>query len=78
MSGKIELFSLNSILDSHVIQDILLRTILDTYVTQSQRNILASEHALSIGTLVHDINLSQDSDGSNTTGIDLFGHHETI
>jgi hypothetical protein len=41
-------------------------------------DVLSSQHSLCISTFVHDINFSQDTDSSETLGIKLSCHLETI
>ena len=78
MSCKVKLFLLNSILNSHLIKDILLGSILDANIAESEGDILSSEHPLCIGALVHDINFRQDTYGPETLGVQLAGHLQTV
>ncbi len=41
--------------------DVLLRTVLDSDITQCQRNLLIHDHFLSVGSSVHDVNFSNDT-----------------
>lgn len=78
VSSEVELFSLDGIPDRHVVNDVLLRSVLHTDVAESQRDILTSQHALGVGTFVHDIDLGQDTNGTETLGVELSGHLETV
>ena len=71
--GKEFHFGLEGLWDWHVVNDILLTTILNTHVPVPQWNLLILEHASGIITSVHDINFGQAADRSFTRGID-FSH----
>lgn len=64
VSREVHLFSLDSISDTHVVKNVLLRPVLDSDVSQTKGYILTSEHALSVGALVHNIDLGQDTNSS--------------
>ena len=57
MCSRVELLSFDGIPDRHVVDNVLLRTVLHTHVAKTQRDICAGEHALGVGTLVHDVDL---------------------
>ena len=66
MSIEVEILLLNSCFDTDSIDDVLLRSVLDSNETKSERDILSFDHSLGISTFVHDIDFGNDTDGSNT------------
>ena len=57
MGSEVHGFSFLGKLDWDSVDDVLLRSILNSNETKSKSNILAFNHPLRTGTLVHDINL---------------------
>ena len=78
MSIEIKLFLLNSSLDCDPINNVLLRSVLDSDETKSQVDIFTLDHSLSIGSFVHDIDFSDNTDGSNTLWINFSCDLKTI
>jgi hypothetical protein len=56
MSSEIKFFPFDGISHRHIVDDVLLRPILDSNITESQRDVLTCKHSLCVGTLIHDIN----------------------
>lgn len=78
MSVEEKLFFLNGLFNWNSINDILLGSVLNTNETKSEGNIFSFNHSFGTGTLVHNINFGDDTDGSNTFWIDLSCHLKTI
>lgn len=78
MSTEVKLLLLNGFLNRNSINDILLRPILDANETKSQLNILTLNHSLSVCTLVHDIDLGNDTNSPNTLLVSFSRHLKTI
>jgi len=78
MSAEIQLLFFDSCLDWDSIHNILLWSIFDTNESKSQLNIFSFEHSFSISSLIHDINLGNDTNSSNSLGIKLTSHLKTI
>lgn len=74
MGAEIKLLLLLSLQDRNTINNILLGPVFDTNETKSQMDVLALNHSLGIGTLVHDVDLCDDTDSSDTLGVDFPGH----
>lgn len=75
---EIHSFFLDSFSNRNLVDNIFLSSVLDTDVTHSEVDLLVENHALGICSSVHDINFSDDTDGSDTLRIDLSCHLETI
>ena len=78
MRVEVSFFFLDSFFDSNLINNILFGSILDSNVTMKKWYVLALEHSFCISTPVHDIDLSDSSDCSDTLRIQLHCHLETI
>ena len=78
MRAEIELLFLDGLLDTNTIHDVLLRSIFDSNKTESELHILAFKHPLSISSLVHNINLSDNTNGPDTLWVELSGHLQAI
>jgi len=78
MSIEIQLFFSLRLFYSNSIDDILLRSILDTYETHSKLDIFTFDHSFGGGTFVHNIYFSYNTNCSNTFWVDLSGHLKTI
>jgi hypothetical protein len=76
--AEIHLFFLNGFSNWDLVDNIFLGSVLDTDVTHSEVNLLVENHTLGIGSSVHDINLGDNTDGSDTFGINLSCHLKTI
>ena len=72
------LLDLVSLLDGHLVDDILLGAILDADVAETHRHFLALEHVSSVRTGIHDIELGDNTDRSVALGVDLARHLQTI
>ena len=68
------LFSLLSYLNGNSVNDVLLRPVFDSDESKPKLNILSFNHSLSTCTLVHDINLCDNTNGPNTLLIHLSSH----
>jgi hypothetical protein len=75
---EIHSFFLDSFSNRNLVDDIFLSSVLDSDITHSEVDLLVENHALGVGSSVHDINFSDDTDGSDTLRIDLSCHLETI
>lgn len=64
--------------DGDLILNILLSSILDTHKAQTQLNLLVHDHALGVRASVHDVDLGDDANGSDTLGINPARHPETL
>ena len=78
MCTEIELLSFDGDLDRDSVDDILLRTVLNTNKSESKLNIFSFDHSLGAGTLVHDIDFGNNTNSSNTLRINLSGHLKTV
>lgn len=78
VSVEVKLFLGDGLLDGKLVNDILLSSVLDTDETESELDFLVEDHALGVGTSVHDIDLGDDTNSSNTLGVELTSHLETI
>ena len=78
MGSEVELFLLNSLLHSHLVDDVLLRSILDTDISQPKGDVLTCQHPFSVGTLVHDINLGQDTNSPKALRVQFSSHLKSI
>lgn len=72
------LLDLVGLLDRHLVDDISLRAILDTDIAETHGHFLTLEHVPSVGTIVHDIELGDDTDRSVALRVDLTRHLQTI
>jgi len=78
MCAEVELLLLNGSLHSLSIDDVLLGSVLDTNETKSKADVLTFDHSLGACSLIHDINLGDDTNCSNTLWITITSHLETI
>jgi hypothetical protein len=74
MSIEIEFFLLDSSLNWNSIDNILLRSVLNTNETKSKSNIFSFDHSLGTCTFIHDIDFGDDTNGSNTFWVNLSCH----
>jgi hypothetical protein len=72
--AKVHLFFLNGFGNWDLVDNIFLSSVLDTDVTHSEVNFLVKNHALGIGSSVHDINLCDNTNSSDTFGINFHCH----
>jgi len=78
VSVEVKLFLLDGILHRDLVDDVFLGSVLDTDETESELHFLVVDHALGVGTSVHDIDLGDNTDGSDSLGVKLTGHLEAI
>ena len=71
-------FFLHRSLDRDLILDVLLCSVLDSDKAETKLDLLVHNHTLGIGSSVHDVNLGDDTDRSDTLGIDSASHTETF
>lgn len=69
MGSKVGLLLGDCFLDRDLINNIFLGSVLDTNVAQSQWYFQIHDHALSVSSSVHDVNLGDDTDGADTLRI---------
>lgn len=74
MGAEIQLFFFLSFLHCDSVNDVLLRSVLDSDETKPKGDVLALDHSLSVCTFVHDIDFGNDTDGSNTFRVQLSCH----
>ena len=63
-----------SLIDADLINNVLFASIFHANVTMQQWDIPALEHVLGIGTVIHDINLGDDTDSPGTLRVKLLRH----
>ena len=78
MGAEIQLFFLDSLLDTNSVENVLLRPIFDSNKAESELDILALEHSFGICSLVHDVDLGDYTDGSDALWIEFPGHLQAI
>lgn len=78
MCTEIELFSFDGNLHRDSIDDVLLRTIFNADESKSEIDVLTFDHSLSTGTFIHDVDLCDDTNSSNTLWINLSCHLQTV
>ena len=71
-------FFLHGGLDGNLVLDVLLRAILDANEAETQLNLLVHDRTLGIGTAVHDVDLGDDTDSTDTFGVNVSRHAETL
>jgi len=69
---------LHGLLDGNASLDVLLGSIFDTDETKTKLDFLIHDHALGVCASVHDINLGDDTDSSNTLRINSTSHSKTF
>ena len=74
MGTEIQLLLFDGLLYRNPIDDVLLGPVLDSNKTKAQVHILSLNHPFSICSLVHDINLGDDTDCSNALWVNLSCH----
>lgn len=78
MTREIELLLVESYEYPLIGVDVQLASVLHPDEPKSQWDLMAHYHILSIGTLVHDVNLSNDSNGTNSLRVNLPSHLQSI
>ena len=71
-------FFFHSSFDRYLILDIFLSSIFDTHKAQTKLNFLIHNHALGIGSSVHNVDFCDHTHGPDTLGIDPTGHSKTF
>lgn len=61
-----------------LVDDIFLSTVFYTDKTETQLNLLVHDHLLGVSTTVHNINLGDNTDGTDALGVELTRHLKTI
>ena len=69
---------LHGCLDTDLILDVLLRSVLDADKAQTQRNLLIHDHAPGVSASVHDIDLGDHTDGPDALGVNIARHAKTF
>lgn len=65
-------------LDRDLLLDVGLRSVFDSDEAETQLDILVHNSALSIGAAVHDVDLGDDTDSTDTLRIDFPRHSQTL
>ena len=78
MRAEIKLLFLDCLLDANSVNNILLRPVFDSDKAESELDILALEHAFGIRSLVHDVDLGNDANGSDALWIEFPGHLQAV
>jgi hypothetical protein len=78
MRSKISLLFCKSLIDGNLVDNILLRSIFNTDIAETELYLLIHDHLLSVSTTVHDIDLCDDTHGTDTLFIKLLRHLKTI
>ena len=63
-------------LDVERVYDILLGTVLNSYVAETEWHLLAEEHAACVDATIHDIDFSNDTHCADALGVEAAGHLE--
>jgi len=74
MPGEEGTLLCNGLIDRNLIDNIFLCTILDAHKTETKLDFLIHDHLLGVGTSVHNINLGDNTDGTDTLGVKLTRH----
>lgn len=72
------LLVLQSVSDRLLVLDVTLTTVDDGDVTQTQRDNPSSENIHNVGSLIHQIDLTQDTDGALSLGVYLARQLQTV
>ena len=64
--------------DRDLVLDVLLGSVLDSNETQTELDLLVHDHTLGVGSSVHDVNLSDHTDRSDTLGVNSARHTKTF
>jgi len=75
---KVSTLFFNGFLDWNAVDNIFLRSVLDTNITKSEGDLLVHDHALGVCATIHDINLSYDTDCTDTFLVKLTRHLKAI
>jgi len=61
-----------------LINDVLLGSVLNADESEAELNLLIHDHALGVGASVHDVDLGDHTDSSDTLGVNPAGHSQTF
>jgi hypothetical protein len=78
VASKVLLFLSDRLSNWNCIDNIFLSSVLNTDVAHAKWNLLVHNHTLGIGTSVHDVDFSDDTDCSDTFGVELSCHLEAV
>jgi hypothetical protein len=78
MTGEVLLFLSDRLGDWNLVDDIFLSSVLNTDVTHTKWNFLVHDHALGVCTSIHDVDLGDYTDCSDTLRVELSSHLEAI
>ena len=78
MTCEVLLFLCDGHRDWNLVDNILLGSVLDSYVPETERNFLVHNHAFGVGTSVHDVDFSDDTDSSDALWVKLSCHLEAV
>ena len=71
-------FLLHGSLDRDLSLDVFLGSVLDTDVTKTKGDLLVHDGSLGVSSLIHNIDLGDDTDGSNTLRVNSACHSQTF
>jgi len=71
-------FFLDCFLNRDLVNDIFLGSVFYTNEAKSQGDFLVHNHTLCVGSSVHNINFGNDTNSTDTLGIQLLSHLQTI
>ena len=78
MASEILLFFSDGLSNWNLVYNIFLSSVLYTYVSHAKWDFLIHDHALGVGTSIHDIDFCDNTDCSDTFGIKLSSHLEAV
>ena len=78
MRSEVGLLFGESLRNWDLVDDVLLCTVLDTDVAESEWYLLVHKHLLRVDTTVHNIDLCDDTDCANTLLVDVLGHLQSF
>lgn len=76
--GEEHTFFLDRLLNRDLVNDIFLGSVFYTDKSKPQWYFLVHNHTLSVGSSIHNIDFSDNTDGSNTLRVQLLSHLKTI
>ena len=78
MRTEVHLFFGDSVFHGNLVDDVFLSSVLNTNVAEAEMHFLVHEHTLGVDSTVHDVDLGDDTDGTDTFGIELASHLKAI
>lgn len=78
VGSEVSLLLCKSLIDRDLVNNILLRSIFDTDIAETELHFLIHDHLLGVSTTVHDIDLCDNTYGTDTLFIELLRHLQTI